>query len=51
MLVLDVEFNSLSDGTVFNRDHQVKNWFKVQIPGFWSHFFGKACPNSFKDLC
>ncbi len=45
------KFNSLSNGSSFNRVHRVKNEFKGQIPGFWSDLPGKPGSDSLNDLC
>ncbi len=49
--MLGAKFNSLRNGTVFNRGHGVKNGVLVQILSFLPGFPGKPCPGSFNDLC
>ncbi len=51
MVVLDAEFDSLSNGTSFDRDYRWKKGAFSLILGFSPNSIGKPCPDSLNDLC
>ena len=53
MIVLDVEFYSLSNGIIFNADHRTIMGCFVEIDFTPMQGFNTSisCPDSLKDLC